>query len=65
MSRDTLHYVMRWNVVCFRMRKSLVAASGLDGLLSVIVIAGLHEPRFLSMTPDLALVDINALECTR
>ena len=53
MSRDTLHYVIRWNVVCFRMRKSLVAASGLDGLLSVIVIAGLNEPRFLSMTPDL------------
>jgi hypothetical protein len=46
------------------MRKSLVAASGLDGLLSVIVIAGLNEPRFLSMTPDLTLVGVNALEFT-
>jgi len=46
------------------MSKSLVSVSGLDGFLSVIVTAGLHEPGFLSMTPDLALVDINALAFT-
>jgi len=64
MSCDTRHYVMRWNVVCFRMSKSLMSAKGLEELLSVIVIAGLNEPRFLSMTLDLALMDLNALECT-